>query len=159
MTDLVAPLWSRRLIPYELALPAEDRARELFHYSVLHALEPELTRLPFSGSTPEWPTFGRARPARARKLRKAASLVQRELSRRYQHLAHRRPPMLGERMLGDAAAGALERAVGHPETDDIWRVLDRRRTLRLLRRDPRELDVRSRRNAWRVATVFLAGVD
>ena len=159
MTDLTAPLWSRRLIPYELGLPAGDRARELFHYSVLDVLAPELTRLSFSQSNPDWPTFGRTRPARARKSRKAASLVQRELSRRYQHLAHRRPAMLGERMLGDAAAGALQRALGHPASDDIWRVLDRRRTLRLLRRDPRALDVRSRRNAWRVATVFLTGVD
>ena len=159
MTDLTAPLWSRRLIPYELGLPAGERARELFHYSVLDVLAPELTRLSFAESNPDWPTFGRTRPARARKSRKAASLVQRELSRRYQHLAHRRPAMLGERMLGDAAARALERALGYPETDDIWRVLSRRRTIRLLTRDPRELDVRSRRNAWRVATVFLSGVD
>ncbi len=158
VSDLTTPLWSRRLIPYELGLPARDRARELFHFHVLDVLEPELTRLSFSASNPDWPTFVRERPARPRKSRKAAKLMRRELGRRYQRLAYRRPAMLGERMLGDAAACALERAVGHPETDDIWRVLDRRRTLRLLRRDPRDLDVRSRRTAWRVATILLSDV-
>ena len=159
MSDSTAPLWSRRLLPYELGLSAGDRARELFHFYVLDALAPGLTRLPFSGSSPEWPTFGRSRPRRARKPRTAANLVRRELSRRYQYVAHRQPATLGETMLGDAARLALDRALAQPKSDDVWLILDRRRTLRLLSRDPRGLDIRSRRTAWRVATVFLSCLD
>ena len=159
MTDLASPLLSRRLLPYELGLPAGDRARELFHFHVLEALSPELTRMRFSGSAPDWPMFGRNTPSRARKLRTATDRVGRELARRYQHMAHRSPAKLGERMLADAARGALDRALGRPRSDDVWRILDRRRTVRLLGRDPRALDVRSRRNAWRLVTVFLSCID
>ena len=49
MTDITAPLWSRRLIPYEVGLSAGERARELFHFYALDALAPGLTRLPFAG--------------------------------------------------------------------------------------------------------------
>ena len=59
----------------------------------------------FSGSAPDWPTSSNT-PSRARTLRTATDRVRRELARRYQHMAHRSPAKLGERMLADAARGA-----------------------------------------------------
>ena len=126
MTDLASPLLSRRLLPYELGLPAGDRARELFHFHVLEALSPELTRMR-SPDPPGLATFGRNPPERARKLRTATVRVRRELSSISAHGS----PLAGKARGENACrcgTSALERALGQPTSDDIWRILDRRRT-------------------------------
>ena len=159
MLDLTAPLRTYALLPHELGLPAEERARELFHFHVLQSLAPEFTRLPFSESNPPWPTFGRNRPQRARRLQTAARRAERELLRRGRHLKDRRRAMSPEEdLLAGGVRLALDRAGAYPQ-HEVWRLVDRRRALSLLRRDPRGLDVRSRRNLWRLATVLLTCVE
>ncbi|HKP89287.1 MAG TPA: hypothetical protein VJT75_04870, partial [Thermoleophilaceae bacterium] len=45
--DTTAPLWSARLLPDLLGLPAAERARHGFHLRVLERLAPELVDVPF----------------------------------------------------------------------------------------------------------------
>ncbi|MEJ7787913.1 MAG: hypothetical protein WKF96_24190, partial [Solirubrobacteraceae bacterium] len=68
--DSTSPLWSVRLLPDLLGLPASDRARERFHLDVLERLAPDLVDLPFEGGRP-WPSRQSSlarRAARARTL-------------------------------------------------------------------------------------------
>jgi hypothetical protein len=159
MLDITSPLRTAALLPFELGLPAAERARELFHFYLLQILTPDFTRQPFSESSPAWPTFGRNRPGRTHRAQTATRRTQREVARRYQHLLNRGRAMTAEEKLrAEGVRLALERADAYPG-HDIWQVLSRKRTVALLRRDPRSLDVRSRRNVWRVATAFLTCVE
>ena len=154
MADLTSPLWTPRLLPHEFGLTANERARELFHFHVLNALCPELARVPFVASNPPWPTFGRTQEVRGRRARRFAAQAHQELNRRYQRLLGRAAD--GSRPEALAEAAKLAREHAPDRSDEVWHVLDRRRGLSLLARDPAGLDARSRRTAWRLATVFLA---
>jgi hypothetical protein len=160
MADLTSPLWTRRLLAHQFGLPASDRSRELFHFHVLDALSPELTRMPFAGSNPSWPTFGgdqRMRRQRVRRVRRIGGQAGREMRRRYEYLLHRASLPGPNRGLPEAAALAREAT---PESSHaVWQVIDRKRALRLLARDPMALDRRSQSTVWRLATAFLACLD
>jgi len=159
MADLTSPLWTPRLLPYQFGLPTAARSRELFHYHVLDALDPQLTRLPFAGSNPAWPTFGAAPAQRGRhlrRLRRIAAQASRELRRRYHYRVGRGT---SDPQTGLAAAAALARDEAPESTHEIWQVIDRKRALDLLAGDPVALDARSRRTAWRLATAVLVCRD
>jgi hypothetical protein len=160
MADLTSPLWTRRLLPHEFGLPASDRSRELFHFHVLDALNPELARVPFAGSNPSWPTFGgaqRMQGQRVRRVRRIAGQVGGEMRRRYEYLLNRASLAGSHKGLPEAAALAREAA---PESSHaVWQVIDRKRALRLLARDPMALDRRSQSTVWRLATAFLVCLD
>jgi hypothetical protein len=160
MADLTSPLWTRRLLPHEFGLPASDRSRELFHFHVLEALNPELARVPFAGSNPSWPSFGgaqRMRGQRVRRVRRIAGQAGREMRRRYEYLVNRPRVTVPSRGLPEAAALAREAA---PESSHaVWQVIDRKRALSILARDPMALDRRSQSTVWRLATAFLVCLD
>jgi hypothetical protein len=157
MMDVSVPLWTPRLLPQEFGLPATERARELFHFHVLNALSPELARRPFAGSNPSWPTFGRTRPARGRRVRTFAGRAGREMRRRYEYRVHRAPGGRGVSGLAQAAELTSQRM---PErSHSIWQVVDRKRALALLTRAPAALDARSQRAMWRLATVILVCLE
>jgi hypothetical protein len=156
MADLTSPLWTPRLLPHQFGLPAADRARELFHFHVLNALDSELARAPFAGSNPSWPTFDGTRTTRSRHVQRARRLAGRagrELRRRYRYRVGNGPSPGSQTGLAEAAALAREAA---PErSHEAWDVIDRKRALRVLARDPAALDARSQRTVWRLATALL----
>jgi hypothetical protein len=155
--DSTSALWSARLLPDLLGLPASERARERFHLEVLERLAPELVNLPFEGGRP-WPSQQSLLARRTARARTLARKVAAELRRR-------RPPGLvdvhrltaDERRPPDPFAGALAEirevvlsAVDHP----AWAVLDRARVEALLNTPARALDAMSRAYVLRLATVF-----
>jgi hypothetical protein len=160
--DTTSPLWSARLVPDLLGLPADERARELFHLRVLERLAPELVDVPFAGGG-GWP--GR-RSALARRAARARSLARKgraeALRRAGGALAARRgAPAAAERSAGAPprdpfasvhaeTAAAVAAQPEHP----AWAVLDRGRVERLLARDPASLDEMSRYYVWRLAQAF-----
>jgi hypothetical protein len=157
MTDLTSPLWTPRLLPHEFGLPATERSQELFHFHVLTALRPALAGLPFGASNPSWPTFGETPTRRARRVRRVASRAGKELQRRYEHLRGRIAEDSRVAALAESSGLALQ---GAPErSHDVWQLLDRRRTLTMLGRDPLSADSRTRALMWRLATVFLVCLD
>jgi hypothetical protein len=157
MTDLTSPLWTPRLLPHEFGLPGTDRSQELFHFHVLTALRPALASLPFGGSNPSWPTFGQMPTRRARRARRVASRAGQELQRRYEHLLGRIAEDSRVAALAESSRLALESA---PErSHEVWQLLDRRRTLKMLGRDPLSADSRTRALMWRLTTVFLVCLD
>jgi hypothetical protein len=147
--DTTSPLWSVRLLPYELGLPAAARAREEFHRAVLRELAPDLLDVPFAGGR-GWGT-----PSRLARARRLAGRAAAEARRRALPRAQRRdgPPAAADpfaRLLAEVRAEAAARP------DHVaWQVLDRDRTARLLARDPAGLDTMSRYYVWRIATVLL----
>lgn len=155
--DTTSPLWSVRLLPQILGLPAEERARERFHLRVLERLEPRLVDIPFEGGG-AWPrdrsVLG-SRVARARTLAgKAVGEARRRAVRRGGTAPAAGPvpedPFAAvHREVGKAVAAQS----GHP----AWEVLDRERVERLLSRDPAALDVMSRYYVWRMGQVFWEG--
>lgn len=165
--DTTSPLWSVRMLPHLLGLPACERARELFHLGVLERLAPELVAIPFEGGRP-WPAL--QSPLR-RRLDPGLALGRkagRELARRGRAAAARlsRPPPARPQppegpppppdpfaaVHADVAA-AVRAQPEHP----AWALLDRRRVGRLLVRDPASLDTMSRYYILRLAQVFWEG--
>jgi hypothetical protein len=148
--DTTSPLWSSRLLPDLIGLPAADRARELFHLRVLERLAPELVDIPFEDGRP-WPArrSGAARRiARARALAgKAAAEARRRAAARRAAAAAADDPFA--RILPEIHATVLSQP--HHQA---WAVLDRDRVERLLGAPPAALDTMSRYYAWRLATVF-----
>lgn len=153
--DTTSPLWCARLLPDELGWPAAERARELFHLSVLRELRPDLVDAPFEGGRP-WPARQGEAARRARRARSLAVKAAGELRRRMPHPRRARPaggdagtaPFAT--VLGLVRDAVLERP-GHP----AWDVLDRARVERLLARDAHTLDTMSRYYVWRLGTVFV----
>lgn len=145
--DTTSPLWSSRMLPFELGLAAGERAREHFHLRLLRELAPELVGVPFADGF-SW-TGRRSRAARARALA-AKSLAE---------LRRRARPSVGERDRVADPFGRVQRLVreaasarpDHP----AWEVLDRGRVDSLLTRAPGGLDTMSRYYVWRLATVLL----
>jgi hypothetical protein len=144
--DTTAPLWSARLLPDLLGLPARERARHQFHLQVLQRLAPELVDVPFEDGRP-WP----AREGEL--LRRAAG--SRGLARKALAEARRRvrpPDGAGDPfapILSEVRTTVLDQP-GHT----AWAVLDRARVESLLSTEPAALDTMSRYYVWRLATVF-----
>jgi hypothetical protein len=158
--DTTSPLWSARLLPQLLGLPARDRARELFHLRVLERLAPELVEIPFEGGRP-WPARRSALRLRAERASGLARKAAGELRRRARR---RRPPGASSAPAAatapDPFAGvhaAVGKAVRSDPSHAAWDVLDRARVERLLARDPAALDTMSRYYVWRLAQVFWEG--
>jgi hypothetical protein len=150
--DTTSPLWSRRLLPDELGLPATDRARHLFHLRVLETIAPELVGVPFEDRRP-WPA---RRSVASLKMERA-----RELAAKAAAEARRRTIARRQRAEAGAADDPFARVL--PEIRDTvlsqpdhqaWAVLDRDRVQRLLTSAPGALDTMSRYYVWRLATVF-----
>jgi hypothetical protein len=149
--DTTSPLWSKRVLPHELALDARERERDLFHLRLLERLAPALVDIPFEDGRP-WParrTSASLRMARARALAGKAAAEGRRRARR-----RRRPPARGapdpfERVLGEVREAVLSQP-DHP----AWPLLDRARAERLLDGPASALDTMSRYYVWRLATVF-----
>jgi hypothetical protein len=166
--DSTAPLWSVRLLPDLLGIPASRRAREELHLRVLEILAPELVDLPFEGGRP-WPARQSALGRRARRASVLASKVAAEARRRATAGRARavggrgRPggPVTGPTGGGQAAADPFavalaeirELVLGRPE-HPAWEVLDRRRVEELLATPAAALDAMSRAYVLRLATVF-----
>ena len=151
--DTTSPLWSRRLLPDLLGLPAPERARELFHLRVLEQLSPQLVDVPFEDGR-GWPARRSGAVHRMARARELAGKAAAEARRRA--LARRRTSAAGP-------AGADPFAAILPEIRDTvlsqpghqaWSVLDRDRVERLLDSPAGSLDTMSRYYAWRLATVF-----
>lgn len=153
--DSTSPLWSARLLPDMLGLPAAARAREEFHLRVLEVLAPELVELPFEGGRP-WPAKQSALRRRARRARTLATKVRAELRRRVdtsgRHATSTVHSMAAEgfdRVIGEVRECVLSQP-GHA----AWEVLDRPRVERLLGTPAAALDEMSRFYVWRLASVF-----
>jgi hypothetical protein len=153
--DTTSALWSPRLLPHLLGLPARDRARELFHLRVLEELAPELVDVPFEGGRP-WPGRTSALRRRAARARRLAGRAGEELARRARGARTAAPSQPAPTATDPFSAvhaevaAALGAQPGHP----AWQVLDRERVERLVGRDPASLDVMSRYYIWRLAQVF-----
>ncbi len=128
--DTTSPLWSERLLPDLLGLPAADRERELFHARVLERLAPKLLAVPYEDAAASF----------TRKVRA-------ELRRRL------RPPRVDP---FDATLREIRELVDAQPEHPAWQVLDRARVEQLLSRKAGALDTMSRYYAWRLATVFSA---
>jgi hypothetical protein len=156
-SDVISPLWTSRLLRHELALPATERERELFHLQVLEAVAPELARIPFEGVNPQWPGFRSQGSTRMQRYQILASKIAHELRRRAR--AHRSrdagavDPLLAETLR--EARDCMLALPSHP----AWDVLHRKRVRRLLSRTPANVDPRSRRYLLGLATVFAAEDD
>jgi len=137
--DVTSPLWSRRLLPDLLGLPAAERAAEGFHRRVVARLAPALVPLPFDDGRRWTEPPPRARlPARlaGRLPARPAALVPRD-------------PVFAQ-LVREVAPFVLDQPA-HP----AWAVLDRRRVERLLTGDGARLDFVRRQHVWRLATVFV----
>jgi hypothetical protein len=165
--DTTSPLWSARLLPFELGLPAPERAREEFHRAILRELAPHLVDVPFAGGA-GWGAPSKV--ARARRLaRRAAEEARRRASEAFR--GRRRREAATDAGRASAMAGPAEappgadpfahllaevRAEAAARPDHVvWQVLDRERVERLLGRDAAALDTMSRYYVWRIATVLL----
>jgi hypothetical protein len=155
--DTTSPLWSPRLLPDLLGLPAGERAHELFHKRVLEQLAPELVDVPFEHGG-GWPVqrgdvrrrledaLGLARKARDEAVRRALGAVARGRSLAGAGGDEPHP-------FAAILADVREAVLAEPE-HAAWHVLDRARVERLLARDAASLDTMSRYYVWRLATVF-----
>jgi hypothetical protein len=150
--DTTSPLWSVRMLPHELGLPAAERAREEFHLRVLERIAPDLVDIPFENDQP-WPSRQSELQRRAGRARVFAGKVRGELKRR----ASQPSPGPAAEAAGDPFAAVLAGVrttvldqPGHP----AWALLDRPRVESLLGRGAGSLDAMSRYYVWRLATVF-----
>jgi hypothetical protein len=145
--DTTSPLWSAHLLPDLIGLPANERARHMFHLRVLERLAPELVDVPFEDGRP-WPvreTELRRRVASARTVaRKALAEARRRI----------RPPGSGGADPFAPILTEIRTTVLDQPSHPAWSVLDRARVESLLSTDAVALDTMSRYYAWRLATVF-----
>jgi len=163
--DSTSPLWSVRLLPDLLGLPASERAQERFHLEVLELLAPELVDLPFEGGRP-WPARQSPLARRAARARTFAGKLSGELRRRRRALGRRNParggsgrPTHGDDRVAPAdpfeVALAEIRELALANSDHAaWAVLDRPRVEALLSTPAAGLDAMSRAYVLRLATVF-----
>ena len=151
--DTTAPLWSVRMLPHELGLPAERRALEEFHLQMLEQLAPALVDLPFEkGQT--WPSRQTGLGRRAKRAGVLAGKVRGELKRR---TAQAPAPATDGNAPDDEFAPVLAdvRSVVLDQPDHpAWELLDRAKVESLLDKSAPALDGMSRYYVWRLATVF-----
>jgi hypothetical protein len=156
--DTTSPLWSVRMLPHLLALPAGQRELERFHRLVLKELDPRLVAPRFQdGST--WPERSHPLQRRVQRTRQLAGKVAAELGRR----RAARSSGGGERDTGTAAPAdpfssvinvVRDAALSQPD-HPAWAVLERPAVEALLAGPPARLDEMSRYYVWRLASVFL----
>lgn len=154
--DSTSALWSWRLLPDMLGLPAGARAREELHLRVLEILAPELVDLPFEGGRP-WPSKQPAVLRRTARARALATKVRGEIHRRRRALGDQtRPSDEFDRPTDPFAAALAEiRDVVLADREHrAWEVLDRARVEKLLATPAAGLDAMSRAYVLRLATVF-----
>jgi hypothetical protein len=152
--DTVSPLWTASLAPLMLACPAPLRRRDGFHNLVVRELSPDLWKVPFAGSAPNWPSLRarRIHSDRVAHAQQTARKVQAELRRRIElrgRHANTQPPdlIVDAQRLARELAGA---APGHA----AWQMLDRKRVEHILTADPRTMHPRSRHLIWRLVAVL-----
>jgi hypothetical protein len=157
--DSTSPLWSVRLLPDLVGLPADERAAEGFHRRLVGSLAPALGAVPFA----EGGSWGESRAARRtahtrRLLARASAEAGSRISRRAPRVdrSEDSAPDTGTE-LARAQLLVREWAAGQPD-HPAWRVLDRRRVERLLSTDPGTLDTMSGYYLWRLSTVFAPGL-
>lgn len=169
--DSTSALWSWRLLPDLLGLPAAARRREELHLRVLEELAPGLVDLPFEGDRP-WPA---RQPALARRARRARALATKAAAHARRRLAApagaASSPASAAAPCEGPSAGGLRPASGAGDEEGrafaeirtavlgqpghpAWAVLDRGRVERLLRRPPASWDAMERSYVLRLATVF-----
>ncbi|MDX6639754.1 MAG: hypothetical protein QOF12_765, partial [Solirubrobacteraceae bacterium] len=150
--DSTSALWSARLLPDLLGLPAGERARERFHLEVLERLAPELVDLPFEGDRP-WPSRQSTVGRRARRARTLAGKALAEARRRSARASVPEAAATPAEPL-DRALAELREAVAAQPGHAAWDVLDRARVEDLLAGPAASLDAMRRAYVWRLATVF-----
>ncbi|MFL5846076.1 MAG: hypothetical protein ACJ762_15415 [Solirubrobacteraceae bacterium] len=150
--DSTSPLWSAKLLPDLLGLPAGERARERFHLEVLEILAPQLVDLPFEGGRP-WPARQTPLVRRAARAKTLATKVRGELRRRRAGKAATIAAFPAQDPFSAALAEIRDAVLGAPE-HPAWEVLDRERVEALLNTPAPALDAMSRSYVLRLATVF-----
>ena len=154
--DSTSPLWSARLLPDMLGLPAAARAREEFHLRVLEILAPRLVDVPFEGGRP-WPAKQSALARRARRAAVLARKVRAEARRRatsHRVSTSRRIASSTGHSTFEGVLGEVRECVLGQPGHAAWEVLDRPRVEQLLATPAVGLDEMSRFYVWRLATVF-----
>lgn len=171
--DTTSPLWSWRMLPHLLGLPAHERARERFHLLLLGKLAGQLVDEPFADGS-GWPSRQGELRRRLQRARRLSGKVRGELERRRAgrlarsaRAADPRDGTSGRLLAPDPGAAAdpfeaviatvREAALDQPG-HVAWRALDRRQTERLLTRPAVSLDEMSRYYVWRLASVFMAPI-
>jgi hypothetical protein len=150
--DSTSALWSWRLLPDMLGLPAGERSRERFHLEVLEILAPHLVDLPFEGGRP-WPARQSATARRAARATTLAGKLRGELRRRWAGKVTAEVTLAAHDPFAVALAEIREVVLGAPE-HPAWAVLDRGRVEALLNTPAPALDAMSRSYVLRLATVF-----
>lgn len=158
--DSTSALWSARLLPDLLGLPASERALERFHLEVLDRLAPDLVDLPFEGGRP-WPSRQSALTRRATRARTLAGKLRGELRRRRATVGGRTrltdgsdSPAVAESDPFAVVLAEIRELVLADRDHPAWAVLDRPRVQQLLATPAAGLDAMSRAFVLRLATVF-----
>jgi hypothetical protein len=136
--DTTSPMWTKRLLGQQVALPLAERRAGLFFARVLQELSPRLAEMPYEGG---------GKGLSAKVLKEARRRASRPLARFH------------GRAEADAFPGAfaeIREAVMTQPDHPAWSALQKRRVHRLLGRKPYALDPRSRQQVLRLGTVFLA---
>lgn len=79
--DTTSPLWSQRMLPHVLGLPARERMLERFHLALLEELVPQLVEEPFADGS-SWPSRQSELRRQLQRARKLSGKVRAELERR-----------------------------------------------------------------------------
>jgi hypothetical protein len=169
--DATSPLWSRRLLGPQLALPASERAADRFHRAILEQLAPAMIDVPFADAT-GWPTPRSRVGRRSERVLTLARKGRRRIETRFGAMRARSAPAaaapaaavagpaappgptLAQTLMAEVRRQTAEQP-GHP----AWEVLDRPRVARLLGSDPDRLDEMSVSHLRRLAGVFCAGLE
>jgi hypothetical protein len=167
--DTTSPLWSQRMLPHLLGLPARERMLERFHLLLLEKLAPQLVDEPFADGS-SWPSRESELRRQLRRATRLSGKVRAELARRRAggRAASSRAASSGSAQASstsavaadpfDAVLRAVREAVlsqpGHP----AWSALDRTQTERLLASPAVSLDEMSRYRVWRLASVFMSSI-
>jgi hypothetical protein len=158
--DTTSPLWSRRMLPHMLGLPARERVLERFHLLVLQQLAPKLLYEPFQDGS-VWPSRQVALGRQMRQARRLKGKVKAELRRR--RAAQRASSVSANHATHavtvdpfDAVRVAVRDTALSQPGHVAWSVLDRPRVERLLASPAVSLDEMSRYYVWRLASAFLA---
>ena len=152
--DTTSPLWTSRLLPDLLGLPAPERARDLFHRRVLERLAPELVEVPFEAGE-GWPEQRSPASERVRRVTTLARKAAAEAQRRVRGAIARGESGEQHDAFGAVLADVRELVLSSAD-HSAWPLLDRARVERLLGREPASLDAMSRYYVWRLATLFAA---
>lgn len=186
--DTTSPLWSQRMLPHLLGLPARERMLERFHLLLLEELAPQLVDEPFADGS-SWPSRQSELRRQLERVRKLSGKVRAELERRRagrragstparsaQPASGAGSAQAGSAKAADASsANAAQARTGATDPFDAviaavreaalsqpehpaWSALDRPQTERLLAYPAVSLDEMSRYHVWRLASVFMSSI-